>query len=197
MEPSTDKTGEDRAATLVTRVHNGDPDTETTLVETYQRGLRYQLMRMCRDHTHVDDLAANTFRIVLEKARAGEIGRPEKLAGFIRRTARDLFIAEYQQKTGRDTNADLDAEPPPRSQRPDPRERLEREQEAATVRQVIASLSTERDRRILFRYYVAREDKATICADLEIDPGIFNRLLYRARQRFKVLWVALEEDFSN
>jgi len=197
MEPSTDKTGEDRAATLVTRVHNGDPDTETTLVETYRRGLRYQLMRMCRDHTHVDDLVANTFRIVLERARAGEIGRPEKLAAFIRRTARDLFIAEYQQKTGRDTTAGLDAVPPLRSQRPDPRERLEREQEAATVRQVIASLSTERDRRILFRYYVAREDKATICADLEIDPGIFNRLLYRARQRFKVLWIALEEDFSN
>ncbi len=40
---------------------------------------------------------------------------------------------------------------------------------------------------MLYRYYLAEEDKAAICADLGLSSLHFNRVLWRARQRFKKL----------
>ena len=47
-----------------------------------------------------DDLHQETFRVVLEKVRAGELREPEKLPGFIRQIAKNLCIADYR-KTAR------------------------------------------------------------------------------------------------
>ncbi len=49
------------------------------------------------------------------------------------------------------------------------------------------SFETDRDRQILYRFYIAEEDKERICADLDLSSLHFNRVLFRARQRFKDL----------
>lgn len=55
------------------------------------------------------------------------------------------------------------------------------------MRTLIGELGTERDRQILFRFYVAEHEKATICADLDLDLVHFNKVLFRAKQRFRTL----------
>jgi len=58
---------------------------------------------------------------------------------------------------------------------------------AALVRQVLAELGNERDRQILLRFYLAEEDKERIAGDLALTGLQFNRVLHRARQRYKEL----------
>ena len=185
------------AAALVSRIHQGDRDAETALIETYGNGLRYQLRRLSNDRALSEDLFQDTFKVVLEKVRDGLVREPEKLARFIRKTAQNLYIADYRKKARRSaaTHPVKDSVSIDRSE--DAHTRMEREQEAKVVRQVIRQMRTERDRHMLFRFYVAQEDKETICADLGIDPQIFNRLLSRARKRFKELWLAHTANLQN
>jgi RNA polymerase sigma-70 factor (ECF subfamily) len=57
------------------------------------------------------------------------------------------------------------------------------------VRQVIRELGTERDRDILLRFYIAEEDKERISADFGLTSLQFNRVLHRARERYRELYL--------
>ena len=57
------------------------------------------------------------------------------------------------------------------------------------MRALIEELPTPRDREILMGVYVREEDKDEICARLGIDSTHFNRVLFRAKQRFRELLV--------
>ena len=48
-------------------------------------------------------------------------------------------------------------------------------------------LTVDRDRQILERFLVYEEDKDDICEDLGLDTVQFNKILHRARKRFKEL----------
>jgi DNA-directed RNA polymerase specialized sigma24 family protein len=63
---------------------------------------------------------------------------------------------------------------------------LDREN-AALVRQAIQDLGNDRDRQILLRFYIAEEDKDRIAADYGLTSLQFNRVLHRARQRYREL----------
>jgi RNA polymerase sigma-70 factor (ECF subfamily) len=56
------------------------------------------------------------------------------------------------------------------------------------VRKVLGELKSERDRQVLFRFYVAEEEKEKICASLGLTSLHFNRVLFRARERFRELY---------
>jgi RNA polymerase sigma-70 factor (ECF subfamily) len=56
------------------------------------------------------------------------------------------------------------------------------------VKQVLADLSLERDRQLLYRFYVGEDDKEEICRDLKLTSLQFNRVLHRARERFRELF---------
>jgi len=107
--------------------------------------------------------------------------------GFIRGTARNLLIAERRKTARRQTDADPEglerAAHPARGQLSS----VLLEEEAAIVRRLIGELPTDRDRQLLLRFYVAEEEKESICADLGLDSLHFNRVLFRARHRFKEL----------
>jgi hypothetical protein len=50
-------------------------------------------------------------------------------------------------------------------------------------------LGNERDREILLRFYIAEEDKDRIAADHGLTSLQLNRVLHRARQRYKELFL--------
>jgi RNA polymerase sigma-70 factor (ECF subfamily) len=52
----------------------------------------------------------------------------------------------------------------------------------------MAELGSDRDRQLLFRFYVGEEDKDRLCRDLDLSSLHFNRVLFRARQRYKELY---------
>jgi RNA polymerase sigma-70 factor (ECF subfamily) len=175
------------ATDLVRRIAAGDAAAETELVQRYSRGLLYLLRRLGAPPELADDLHQETFRIVLERLRRRGLDEPAGLAGFLRGTARNLVIAEQRKAARRRTEADsegLDRAVHPAA---GPLASVLHDEEAAIVRRLIGELPTERDRQLLLRFYVAEEEKESICADLGLDSLHFNRVLFRARHRFKEL----------
>ena len=172
------------AAALVARIRGGESTAEGELVERYGRGVRYLLRQLCGDPAPADDLFQETFRLVLEKVRHGALRQPEALPAFIRSTARNLFIGAYR----RDRRQRLD----PLDERtvdpgPGPLAMALRRQDGLVVRQLLAELEPPRDREVLFRFYLAEEPKEHICRDLGLSSLQFNRVVHRARKRFKTL----------
>ncbi|MFL6201457.1 MAG: RNA polymerase sigma factor [Thermoanaerobaculia bacterium] len=180
--------GEDeaQAATgLVRRIASGDAAAEGEFFARYSRGLLYLLRRLAPEMA--EDLHQETFRIVLERLRRRELDEPEGLAGFLRGTARNLVIAERRKAARRRTEADDEELAQAVHPAPGQLSAVLLDEEAETVRQLIRELPTERDRQLLLRFYVTEEDKESLCADLGLDSLHFNRVLFRARQRFKEL----------
>ena len=176
------------AADLVGRIRAGDHEAETELVERLGRGVLMILRRSTRNAAVSDDLYQDTFRIVLEKVRQGDVRDAEKLPAFIASVARNLVI-EYFRRTARHENLNetAEAERPPHST-PNQLEAVLQKEKAAIVRQVIDELPTDRDRQLLFRFYVVEDDKEQICADLGLTSLHFNRVLHRARERYRDLY---------
>lgn len=162
-------------------------EAERELVERYSRGVTFLLLDLTRDRDRADDLHQETFRLAIEKVRAGELRQPEQLAAFIRQIARNLFIAEYRQGVKRPRAGAEDALAVALDPAPGPQQRLLDKENAAFVRELLEELEPRRDREILLRLFVAGHPKEEICADLGLSSLHFNRVLHRARQRLKQL----------
>jgi len=126
---------------------------------------------------------------VIEKLRRGELREPAKLPGFLAQIARSLTIEHYRKIQRRKTEADSDAIAEVEASGSGPLSELMTREDAGLVRQVIQELGTERDRDILLRFYIAEEDKERIKQDLGLSSLQFNRVLHRARERYRDLYL--------
>ena len=159
------------------------------MVELYGRGVAIILDRHTNGRPEAEDLFQDTFRVGLEKLRRGELREPAKLPGFLAQIARSLAIEHYRKITRRKTDADSDAVLEAVAPSEGPLGNLLARENALLVRQVLQELANERDRQILLRFYIAEEDKDRISADYGLSSLQFNRVLHRARQRYKELMV--------
>jgi len=177
----------DAAADLVRRIRAGDAAAESDLVSRYGRGVSMLIRRTSRDASMVDDVFQQTFQTVLEKVRRGDLREPEKLSTFIGALARNLVIHHFRKVAAHRTSGSVEevgaADPAP-----GPLESLLRLERASIVRRVLAELPSERDREILFRFYIAEDEKDAICRDLDLTSLHFNRVLFRARERYRELY---------
>jgi RNA polymerase sigma-70 factor, ECF subfamily len=176
-------------ADLVRRIASGDPAAESELVQRFSRAVTFLLRRLTRDETAAEDLYQETFRLVIEKVRRGELREAERLPGFVSSMARNLFLGSAR-RVGR--RQKWQGDPEATETAPDPApgqlQKLLAQERATMVRQVLAELKNDRDREILSRYYIADQDKEAICRDLDLSDLHFNRVLFRARQRYKELF---------
>jgi len=193
IEAGPDPAEAEIAADLVRRIAAGDASAEEELVQRYSRGLLYLLRRLGAPPDLADDLHQETFRIVLERLRRRELDDPAGLAGFLRGTARNLMTAERRKTARRRTDPDEEQIEQAVHPAPSQLSSVLLDEEAATVRKLIGELPNDRDRQLLLRFYVAEEDKEGICADLGLESLHFNRVLFRARQRFKELLERFEK----
>jgi RNA polymerase sigma-70 factor, ECF subfamily len=187
--------GPDPIVDLVRRIISGDPAAEAELVERFSRALSFLLRRLTRDEAAAEDLYQETFRLVIEKVRRGELREPERLPGFVSSLARNLFLGSVRRGGRRQKwhggSEAVETAPDPA---PGQLTRLLAQERAAAVRGVLAELTNDRDRAILSRYYIAGEDKEDICRDLGLSDLHFNRVLFRARQRYKELFERRQGD---
>jgi RNA polymerase sigma-70 factor, ECF subfamily len=171
------------------RILAGHPDAEAELVHRYQGGINIIIGRVVRNDAVIEDLSQETFRIVLEKIRAGEVREPERLSGFICGVAQNLAI-DYVRRIRRTVQQEERGVPEQIcDSQPDPFEQLWRKERAQIVRQVIGELKVQRDREVLFRYYIAEEDKEQVCADLGLNSQQFNTIIFRALKRYRELYL--------
>jgi RNA polymerase sigma-70 factor, ECF subfamily len=187
-------------ADLVRRIQAGDAAAESELVARFSRGLLLMLRRLVQNPALADDLHQETLALVLGKVRRGEVREPERLAGFIRGTARNLFIADRRKEAryhpldgGREEEGGARPEPALADRGPAPLDRVLADEEARQVRRLLDELRFERDRQLLLRFYVSDDSKEQICADLEIEPERFHQVLFRARERLRELWDRTEK----
>jgi len=167
---------------------SGDQQAEAELVERYSRGVTFILRRETGGASVADDLYQETFRIALEKIRRGDLREPEKLPGFVCGIARNLVIDYFRRAARQESLAETEEAPPLWRSAPNQLDELLQKEKAALVRQVINELPSDRDRQILFRFYIAEEEKERICVDLGLTGIHFNRVLHRARERYRELY---------
>jgi RNA polymerase sigma-70 factor (ECF subfamily) len=182
-------------ATLVGRILSGDVSAEAELVDRYHRGVNMILLRAAGQRSIAEDLVQDTFRLSLEKIRRGDLREPEKLSGFICNIARNLAIAHFR-RTSRQETLEEQAGLSPVSHE-DPLQHVLSAEKAAIVRRILDELRSSRDRDVLYRFYLAEQDKQQICRELGLTSLHFNRVLFRARERYKELYEKLVREQQN
>jgi RNA polymerase sigma-70 factor (ECF subfamily) len=173
---------------LVSRIREGDRQAEAELVERYSLGVMIIIRRVVRDTMAAEDIHQEGFRIVLEKIRRGDVREPEKLSGFVCGVARNLVIDHFRRAARQENKAEIEEAVSIPHPAPDQLQELLRKEKADLVRQVLKEMSNERDIQALYRFYIADDDKEQICADLGLTSLHFNRVLHRARERFRELY---------
>jgi RNA polymerase sigma-70 factor, ECF subfamily len=173
---------------MVSRIKSDNQQAEAELVERYDRSVMSIIRREIGDTTVADDIYQETFRIVLEKIRRGEVREPKRLSGFVCSVARNL-VTEYFRRAARlEGTIEVEEAAALPHLAPDQLEELLQKEKADFVRQVLEEMPNPRDRDVLFRYYLAEDRKEQICADLGLASQDFNRVLHRARERYRTLY---------
>tara|TARA_B100001063_G_C16608950_1_gene474724 strand:- start:40 stop:624 length:585 start_codon:yes stop_codon:yes gene_type:complete len=185
------------ATALVKGILAGDAAAELQMIERYKRGVRFVLRRKCHDLDLTADISQETWRIVIERIRNNELREPAKLSAFILQTAKNQLLMHFRksdikrQQTGMGEALESEYSGPSTQS---PEDALERHNLGLLVQTVIKELNTSRDRELLHRYYIHEQDKQMICNELNVNAKNFDNVLYRCKQRFKTLWLAVMED---
>lgn len=149
-------------------------------------GLRSLIIRRVGDPEAAADILQDAIVTTLQKLRDGEIDNPEFIGGYIYRVALN-HLRNYRRKDkselsdARDIEALADQANIPADME------VQRGQWAQAARNVLIGLPTSRDREILVRFYLDEEDKDSICSSLGLSEAHFIRVIFRARNRFRLL----------
>ncbi len=174
---------------MLAAIRAGDPRAEERLYARFGRPVALLLDRHARNRDEREDLFQETFRLLIEKLRRGEVREPDKLPGYVGQLARNLATEHYRKTARRKT----DLLPEDRLDRPTAARVLDdllAAENAALARAVLDELTVARDREVLHRFYLRDEDRDVVCRDLDLSSAQFDRVLYRARQRYKELYLA-------
>jgi RNA polymerase sigma-70 factor (ECF subfamily) len=168
---------------LVERIHKGDESGMEELYRLFGRGIRYYLCRQL-GHQELDDKVHDTFVIVVQAIRRGELREPDRLMGFVRTVVRRqvaAYIDEAVHSRRDELNLDLGVRVADR--RSDPEQTAAFRQKVEFMLEVLRSLS-ERDREILTRFYLDEQSQETICREMDLSETQFRLLKSRAKARF-------------
>lgn len=155
-------------------------------IRQHYAGLHALLQSRIGDANVAADMLNEAVATAITHTQQGRIAQPERLAGYVFRVALNLYrnyAREFDNRPElRAGSQDLQAIPSSGAGGEALESHVVRE-----VRAIVLSLPTARDREIVTRFYLDEEDKDDICRSLGISPLHFNRVIFRARQRLKVL----------
>jgi RNA polymerase sigma-70 factor (ECF subfamily) len=175
-------------ASLADRLRAGDPAASRELVVRFQRGVAVILRRCGVQAAEIEDLGQEVFRIVLDKARQGEVREPERLPGYVATVARNLGIEAGRRASARAARDGGDLLPEVASGAASPLDELVAREQVALVRRLLEELGTDRDREVLMRIYLAGDEREVVARDLGLSALQLNRVLHRARERYRELY---------
>ena len=172
---------------LVDRILDGDAGAEIEMVERYQKGLGVMLFNRARDREIAQDVAQETWVLVLQKIRDNQLRDRKKLAAFIIQIAKNQLIMR-QRNNQRHDAVSGDEAPEPVDTGFSPDKALGHAQLGQSVATMLGELSIDRDRELLKRFYLIGDDKQSLCEEFDLTPAHFDRVMFRARERFRSLW---------
>jgi RNA polymerase sigma-70 factor (ECF subfamily) len=162
-----------------------DPVSLLTAVYRDFPGLRALILRRVRDPDVAADILQDAAVTTLEKLRSGEIAHPENLGGYLYRVALN-HLRNHRRKDRSAVSSAEALEDLPASESAD-WEHIGGRQWAKAARRMLEELPVARDREVLVRFYLDDEDREQICRELRLSEEHFNRVIFRARNRFREL----------
>ena len=183
-EPSP---GASKAAELAAAIAHGDVRAEKEMARLYEPAMRRILRTRADRPEDIDDLVNDVWALALPKLRAGVLrdtaALPAWLNAFARRVASN-YLKRFGRKALKSSDHRVERLVAPGDC---PYTQLEWEEAYQVACTILDELPVDRDRVILVRFLIDEEDKETICKDLELSNVAFNKVLHRARKRFKEL----------
>lgn len=179
---------------IVAGINKGDRKAEAAMVQKYGRALIFILEKRTGDPEHAKDLQQETFLIVLQKLRKEPLSSPEKLAAYLQNTAINLHIGELRKEIRRNTFSDSETISLIADTKDDQFDELAKIQSKRAVKRLISELKNNRDRKILELYYIQDSNKSDVCEELGLSPRHFDRVISRARSRFRALLESHDEE---
>ncbi len=170
-------------AELVERIQGGDPRGMEQLYAVFSRGVRFYLCRQLGPE-ELEDRVHDTFLIVVQAIRRGELRDPNRLMGFVRTVVRRQVAAHIDRAVHlRKGQIELHAGLAISDQRSDPEQELMARQKVELMEKVLRSVS-RRDREILTRFYLLEQTQEQICREMKLTETQFRLLKSRAKARF-------------
>ena len=168
---------------LVERIRLEKTDGMEELYQLFSRGIRFYLCRQLGPQ-ELDDKVHDTFVVVVQAIRRGELREPERLMGFVRTIVRRQVAAHIDRVVhNRREQAEFDSTVRVVDPRGNPEEAAIFRQRIGLIRQVLGELS-ERDREILTRFYIDEQSQDQICSEMGLTETQFRLLKSRAKARF-------------
>jgi len=172
-------------AEIVKRVQVGDTSAESEFVKRYSRSLLLMLKKRTNgDESVAEECTQEALLITLAKMRAGEIRKPEHISAFLRQTGIYVTV-NYYRKQNRFVEFNHDNVIYLGAQSNMAEVEINSEQIRLILNEVLSKLPVDRDREILHRFFLLEYSKEKVCEDLDLSPGQFNRVLFRARKRIR------------
>ena len=173
-------------AGLVERIREGDPCGMEELYQLFSQGVRFYLCRQLGPQD-LDDRVHDTFVIVVQAIRRGELREPERLLGFVRTVVRRLVASHIGDAVSARREL-VPGEPglALRDQRLNPEASAIELQNEKIVERVLRGIS-RRDREILTRFYLLEQTQEQICRQMGLSENQFRLLKSRAKARFSEL----------
>lgn len=169
--------------TLVNQIKAGEDAGMEHLYKLFSRGIRYYLCRQLGPQ-ELEDKVHDTFLIVVNAIKRGDLREPERLMGFVRTVVRRQVAAyiENAVHTRRDqTPLDSGIAVADRKQNPE-QEAIVREK-AQLMKSALDALS-KRDRDILIRFYLQEQPQEQICREMSLTETQFRLMKSRAKAKF-------------
>ena len=159
-------------------------ELQNQLYLRYRRPLMQVFHHRRIDRDAADDLLQRTFLQAIKKIRTEGLDDPGNLGGYLYRTACKLATAYWRGELSHRHENDRELLTNLKDEALSLEERLDHEQLAKHVRDLMDHLPVQRDREVLERFYLHEEPRTAIRESLQLTDMQFNQVLWRARQRF-------------
>jgi RNA polymerase sigma-70 factor (ECF subfamily) len=168
---------------LVTQIKAGEDAGMEQLYKLFSRGIRYYLCRQLGPQ-ELEDKVHDTFLIVVNAIKRGDLREPERLMGFVRTVVRRQVAAYIEQAVHtRREQADLESGATVADRKQNPEQEAMFRQKAELMRSALSALS-QRDRDILVRFYLKEQPQEQICREMALTETQFRLLKSRAKAKF-------------
>ncbi len=168
---------------LVEQIKAGQDSGMEQLYKLFSRGIRYYLCRQLGPQ-ELEDKVHDTFLIVVNAIRRGDLREPERLMGFVRTVVRRQVAAYIEQAVhNRREQADLETGISVADRKQNPEQEAMLHQKAELMKSALDALS-QRDRDILVRFYLQEQPQEQICREMSLTETQFRLLKSRAKAKF-------------
>ena len=168
---------------LVARIQRGQDSGMEDLYRLFARGIRFYLCRQLGPQ-ELDDKIHDTFLIVVNAIRRGDLREPERLMGFVRTVVRRQVAAHIDHLVhNRREQITMDVGVRVADARRNPEQSAAFREKIQFMLDVLKEMS-ERDRDILTRFYLHEQAQERICDEMHLTETQFRLLKSRAKGRF-------------